>query len=132
MKKDKNDRLIWDGTFISNWNAVSINMMLNHESEPEIIYGDTFNRYLHYLHNFRITIPDSDILVYDDDVKSAFRHYKYHPDITAAFAFIIQNLLWIPLGGDIWLYSYPHQFRANCEGKKERIWQTTNRQKGIY
>ena len=37
FKKDKNDRLIWDGSFTPNWDAICINMMLSHESEPEII-----------------------------------------------------------------------------------------------
>ena len=99
MKKDKNDRMIWDGSFIPNWDAVSINMMLSHESEPEIVYGETFKRHLQYLYNFRISVPNDEILLYDDDVKSAFRHCKYHPDVASAFAFIIQENLWIPLGG---------------------------------
>ena len=34
VKKDKNDRMIWDGTFIPHWLATCINMMLSHESEP--------------------------------------------------------------------------------------------------
>ena len=29
MKKDKNDRLIWDGSFIPHWGAICINMMLS-------------------------------------------------------------------------------------------------------
>jgi len=99
MKKDKNDRMIWDGSFLPNWEAVSINMMLSHESEPEIVYGETFKRHLQYLYNFRISVPNDEILIYDDDVKSAFRHCKYHPDVASAFAFIIQENLWIPLGG---------------------------------
>ena len=99
IKKDKNDRMIWDGSFLPNWEAVSINMMLSHDSEPEIVYGETFKRHLQYIYNFRISMPNDDILVYDDDVKSAFHHCKYHPDVASAFAFIIQENLWIPLGG---------------------------------
>ena len=38
-------------------------------------------------------------MVYDDNVKSTFRYCKYHPDIASAFAVIIQQFLWIPLGG---------------------------------
>ena len=31
-KPGKNDRLIWDGSFIPNWSATSINIMLSHTS----------------------------------------------------------------------------------------------------
>ena len=98
MKKDKNDRLVWDGTFIPNWESICINMMLSHETEPEIKYGLTFMLHLQHIYNFRIAQPKKDIVLFDDDVKGAFRHPKYHPDIAAAFSFIIQCLLFITLG----------------------------------
>ena len=74
-------------------------MMLDQKSEPEIIYGRSFINHLQHLYNFRISYPDDEIVLMDDDVKGAFRHCKYHPDIATAFAFIIQHLLFIPLGG---------------------------------
>ena len=67
-KPGKNDRLIWDGSFIPNWQAISINMMLTNETEPQIIYGSTFERHLESIWNLRITYPSSDILLFDDDV----------------------------------------------------------------
>ena len=73
--------------------------MLSTDTEPEIIYGETFMKHLESIWNLRITHPVTDILLFDDDVKGAFRHNKYHPDIAAAFSFIIANLLYIPLGG---------------------------------
>ena len=42
---------------------------------------------------------DDDKVLMGDDVKGAYGHCKYHPDIATAFAFIIQQLLFIPLGG---------------------------------
>ena len=48
--------------------------------------------------NLRITYPLEDILLFDDDASGAFRHIKYHPDITGAYAFIINKLLYLPLG----------------------------------
>ena len=110
IKKDKDDRLIWDGSFIPHWAAMCINMMLNHESEPEIIYGSTFARYLSYLWNFRISRPRSDIMLMDDDVKGAFRHCKYHPDVASAFSFIIQYYLFISLGGTFGSIVTPSNF----------------------
>ena len=45
-KPGKNDRLIWDGSFLPSWDSKCINMMLSHETEPKIIYGDVFQRHL--------------------------------------------------------------------------------------
>ena len=110
VKKDKNNRPIWDDSFIPHWGATCINMMLNHDSEPEIIYGTTFQRYLTYLWNMRISLPTQDIMIFDDDVKGAFRHCKYHPDVTSAFSFIIQYLLFISLGGTFGSIVTPSNF----------------------
>jgi len=60
-KPGKNDRLIWDGSFIPSWDATSINMMLSNRSEPKIIYGDAFTRHLESIWNLRISYPYSDI-----------------------------------------------------------------------
>ena len=35
--------MVWDGSFIPHWDVTCINMMLSHESEPEIVYGETFS-----------------------------------------------------------------------------------------
>ena len=40
----------------------------------------------------RISYPDEDILLMDDDVKSAFRYYKYHPDVAGVFVFIVIHI----------------------------------------
>ena len=122
MKKDKNDRLIWDGTFTPDWLATSINMMLSHDSEPKIIYGSTFNRYLAYIWNSRITYPTSDIMLMDDDVKGAFRHCKYHPDVVSAFSFIIQYLLFISLGGTFGSIVTPSNFEPIARARTHLAW----------
>ena len=109
-KPEKSDRLIWDGSFIPHWQATSINMMLTHESEPKIIYGDAFVRHLETIWNLRISHPHSDILLFDDDVKGAFWHCKYHPDIASAFSFFIGKFLFIPLGGTFSSITSPANF----------------------
>ena len=110
VKKDKNDRLVWDGSFIPHWAAICINMMLTHDTEPKIHYGRTFKRHLKRIYNKRIAKPRTDLVLMDDDVKGAFRHCKYHPDIAAAFAFIIQYLLYIPLGNTFGSIVSPSNF----------------------
>ena len=44
--------------------------------------------------------PQLDVILFDDDVKGALRHHKYHPDIVSELLFIISNLLFIPMGGN--------------------------------
>ena len=84
--------------------------MLSIKTEPKIIYGTTFMRHLVRIWNMRISYPTTDILVFDDDVKGAFRHCKYHPDIAAAFSFIIEDLLFVPLGGIFGSITSPSNF----------------------
>ena len=96
--------------FYTSWQATCINMMLSHDTEPEIIYGTTFMRHLQTVWNDKISYPDIDILLFDDDVKSAFRHCKYHPDIAAVFSFIIEKYLFIPLGGTFGSITSPSNF----------------------
>ena len=85
-------------------------MMLSHDSEPEIKYGFTFKLHLQYLFNLRISAPNKDIVVFDDDVKGAFRHPKYHPNVAAAFSFIIASLLFISLGNTFGSIVSPSNF----------------------
>ena len=127
IKKDKNDRLIWDGSFIPHWAAICINMMLNHASEPEIIYGSTFMMYLLYLWNLRITYPSVDIMLMDDDVKGAFRHCKYHPDVASAFSFIINELLFISLGGTFGCIVTPSNFEPIARARTHLAYHLSHR-----
>ena len=86
-------------------------MMLSHETEPEIKYGFTFKSYLQYIFSMRISIPDQDIILYDDDIKGAFRHPKYHPNVAAAFSFIIADLLFITIGNTFGSIAIPANFQ---------------------
>ena len=71
-------------------------MLLSQDTEPEIIYGVSFMRYLEIIWNSRITHPDLDILLFDDDdVKRVFRYSKYHPGVASAFSLILSNHLFI-------------------------------------
>ena len=84
--------------------------MLSLQKESTIIYGTVFMRYLERIWNMKISYPTTDILVFDDDVKGAFRHCKYHSDIAAAFSLIIVDLLFFPLGGSFGSITSPFNF----------------------
>ena len=72
--------------------------MLDRNTEPKIVYGNVFDRYLIHIRNVCITHPHKDIYLFDDDEKGTFRRPKYHPDTVTAFAFCISRFLMIPLG----------------------------------
>ena len=94
----KNDRLVFDGSAKLEWDSLPVNCMTHTANEPDLIYGTTWNRHLTQIWNLRISYPDEDILVFDDDVSGAFRHAKHNPDIASAISFVIGELLFIPTG----------------------------------
>jgi len=49
-----------------------------------------FSEFLVYLYNLRIPYPHREIFLGDDDVSSAFRQDKYHPDLVAMHCFSCQ------------------------------------------
>ena len=73
-------------------------MIIDKKNEPELVYGSAFDRYLVEVWNQRIIYLDKEIYVFDDDVNESFRHANYHPDIASAFAFIVDNIIYIPMG----------------------------------
>jgi len=50
------------------------------------------------IYNLRITYKFKEIFLFDDDASGAFRHIKMYPDIAGAYAFIIGDTLYVPLG----------------------------------
>ena len=110
IKPGKNDRLIWDGSFMLFYHSVCVNMLMDQKLEPDLEYGTTWDRHLSRIWELRILYPNKDILLMDDDVKGAFRHSKYHPDIASVFAFIIMSKLCIPTGGTFGSATSPANF----------------------
>ena len=98
IKPGKKDRIIFDASIKLDYDSYCINMATDKNNEPDILYGEAFMKHLIRIWNLRISYPDQDIYVWDDDVSGAFRQGKYNPDIATAFAFIIFNMLWIPCG----------------------------------
>ena len=98
VKPGKNDRIIFDASFKINWNSENVNMWSDPKLEPEIFYGTTFERHLTRIWNLRISYPNRDIFLWDDDIAGAFRLIKYNPEIATAFSANILGTLWIPTG----------------------------------
>ena len=94
----KNDRLIFDGSFAINADSEYVNNWTNKVNEPPLVFPASFIKHLTRIYNLRITYPSEDILLWDDDVSSAFRWIKLHPDIASVFAFAVDKFMFIPTG----------------------------------
>jgi hypothetical protein len=98
MLPGKNDRLVFDASYMLHSESRPFNHRVDLIHEPEILYGGSWLEYLKYLYNLRITYPDKEIVVFDDDVTGAFRQPKYHPNVISAKAYIIGKYLFVPTG----------------------------------
>ena len=65
---------------------------------PEVYYQTTFKRVLTRAFNLRISHPLEDIIAYKDDLVTAFRRVRYHPDACCAHSFVFEGSLIIPIG----------------------------------
>ena len=98
IKPDKNDRLVFDASHLIKFYSICSNMMTTPSVEHPIEYGDAFTRYLTWIYNMRISLPNEDILQFSDDVSGAFRWPRLHPWIATAFSFLFFGTLYIPTG----------------------------------
>lgn len=78
--------------------SMSINDHTNLDNEPEIIFALSFVMFLTWVWNLRITYPDIEIYLGDDDVSGAFRRIKYNPNLVALHACILLGLLFLMTG----------------------------------
>jgi hypothetical protein len=58
---------------------------------PDVYYQTTFIRALIRAFNLRISHPLEDIIAYKDDLVTAFRRIRYHPDACCAHAFVFEG-----------------------------------------
>ena len=65
---------------------------------PRTFYASAQRRHWAHIWNLRITHPRKEILLYKDDINSAFHRGRYHPDIAAAFAYVWGEWLIIAIG----------------------------------
>jgi len=98
FKPGKKDRIIFDASYHVDALSFSPNDWTHAADEPPIYYGDALVRHLQRIWNLRITYPNAIIYLWDDDVAGAFRLIKYNPQISTAFASIINLRLWVPVG----------------------------------
>jgi hypothetical protein len=94
----KKDRVIFDASFLIHHDSQAYNTLVSNDDEPDIIFGQAWLRFLQNIYNLRITYPNSDILITDDNVVSTFRQVKIHPNVISAKAFADDTYLFVPTG----------------------------------
>jgi hypothetical protein len=99
-KPGKKDRQIFDASRKYDWDSVPINAMTStpYGSELKCEFGLVRDAILVCAYNLRVSYPNNDIVVHTNNVKSCFRQIKHHPDVTAAFSYILANYLFFQVG----------------------------------
>lgn len=99
-KPGKKDRQIFNVSKRYSPDSVPINFMTStpHGLEEPCLFGRVQEDLYQRIYNLRVTYPDVDVVVHANDVKSAFRQIKLHPDIMGAFSFIIADTLFLACG----------------------------------
>ena len=65
---------------------------------PAVFYQYAFMDYINMLYRMRQSEPDVPILQHADDIDSAFRQIIYNPELAAAFAYVFNQYVIIPVG----------------------------------
>ena len=112
IEPGKNDRLIFDASFQADERAAPVNSFARKTNEPESQHGDAWSRHLTRICSLRLSCPNRDAILYDDDASGAFRHSKSHPGAISALAFIIGKQLFFPIG---------QTFGANASPSNEEV-----------
>lgn len=65
---------------------------------PPVHYQSALQRLWKRVYNLRVNHPDEEVIIYKDDLVSAFRRLRYHPDAAAAYSYVLGKFLVIPIG----------------------------------
>ena len=63
-----------------------------------MVFPLSFHRHLARIYNLRIFYTAEEIYLWDDEVSSAFRWIKLHPDVSGLFGFVVPPFLFVPTG----------------------------------
>ena len=69
-------------------------------------------RYLVQIHDIRISYPDKDILLFDDDASGAFLHAKIHPQVEEAHTHSVGQILCMRIGPVFGGNVSPHNWKV--------------------
>ena len=65
---------------------------------PPVHYQSVLQHLWRRVYNIRLNHPEEDIIIYKDDLVSALCSIRYHPEVAAAYAFVLGVHIFIPVG----------------------------------
>ncbi len=80
---NKNPRPIFDSSFRPYPWCQAINDWTSKDTEPPLTFAEAELNFMIWVYNLRISYPNQEIYLADDDVSGAFRHGKYTPNAVA-------------------------------------------------
>jgi hypothetical protein len=106
----KKPRPIFDSSFRPSPWSFAINDWTHKDNEPPLTFAGAEMGFMVWLYNLRITYPNLEIYIADDDISGAFRLMRYHPNCMAMHTFIQGDYGVVNTGGTFGDNTTPSNF----------------------
>ena len=118
-QKYKKPRPIFDSSFRPTPSSHGINDWTTKETEPPLHFAESFMNYLVWLYNMRITYPNQEIYLGDDDISGAFRHMKYNPNLVGMHSCVLSGYLSCSTGMTFGDNTSPSDFEPIADARQQ-------------
>jgi hypothetical protein len=115
----KEPRPIFDSSFRPVPSSMAINDWVDKANEPAIHFPLSFMKLCIWLYNLRISYPNEEIYLVDDDVSGAFRHAKYNPNLVVLHACILFGFINFSSGQTFGDTPSPANFEPFARARKQ-------------
>ncbi len=125
----KSPRLVCDSTHRPYYWCFAINDWTDLDTEPILIFADSFVQTLVWIWNLRITYPHLEIYLCDDDITNAFRQAKYPPNLAGLHCKVVNGVLHADTGQTFGDKTSPSNFEpiAICRSQLARgLWRRSD------
>ena len=106
----KNPRPIFDSSFRPHPWCSAINDWTDKDNEPRLTFAGAELGFMVWLYNLRVTYPDREIYIADDDISGAFRLMRYHPNLVGMHTSIQCGFAVVNTGGTFGDNTSPSNF----------------------
>ena len=118
----KKPRPIFDSSFRPYPWCFAINDWTSKSNEPPLTFSTAELGFMVWLYNLRITYPECEIYIGDDDVSGAFRAMKYHPNCVAMHTSMQCGYCVVNTGGTFGDNTSPSNFDPIGLARRQLAW----------
>jgi hypothetical protein len=125
----KKDRPFFDSSFRPHLESFAINDWTSKDNEPPISFPTAFEEFAEFLWNLRISYPNEEIYLGDDDICGFFRHGKYNPQLVAMHSFVLRDSLFMHTSQTFGDCTSVHNSEPMAQARKQRaqfLWYKSN------